>query len=64
MQRLADFVSLPCQPKVLLECIDLGTELGVGLWYTVSGNFALGLEARIADDVTRYGVGFRLYFDK
>jgi hypothetical protein len=44
--------------------IDIGAELAAGLWYTVSGNFALGAEGRFADDITRYGVGFRLYFDK
>lgn len=41
-----------------------GTALGAGLWYTVSGNFALGLGADFEDDVTSYGLGARLYFDK
>jgi len=44
--------------------VDYGTEFGAGLWYGVSGNFAIGVGARVADDITRYGVGFRLYFDK
>lgn len=44
--------------------VDYGTEFGVGLWYTLSGNIALGADARFADEVTRYGVGIRLYFDK
>lgn len=41
-----------------------GTAFGAGLWYTVSGNLALGLGASFDDDVTGYGVGLRLYFDK
>lgn len=41
-----------------------GTAVGAGLWYTVSGNLALGLGAAFEDDVTSYGVGVRLYFDK
>lgn len=41
-----------------------GTAFGAGLWYTVAGNFALGLGASFDDDVTVYGAGFRLYFDK
>jgi len=40
-----------------------GTAIGAGLWYTVSGNLALGLGAEFDDDVTGYGVGLRLYFD-
>ena len=44
--------------------IDLGTEFGGNLWYTVSGNFAVGAEVKFADDITRYGVGVRLFFDK
>ena len=41
-----------------------GTTIGAGLWYTVSGNLALGLGAEFDDDVTGYGIGLRLYFDK
>ena len=47
---------------------DLGdgsdTSFGVGGWYTVTGNLALGLGADFGDDISSYGVGFRLYFDK
>lgn len=41
-----------------------GTTLNAGLWYTVSGNLALGLGASFEDDITSYGVGVRLYFDR
>ena len=41
-----------------------GTTINAGLWYTLSGNLALGLGASFEDDVTSYGVGIRLYFDK
>ncbi|MDA0706410.1 MAG: outer membrane beta-barrel protein [Proteobacteria bacterium] len=41
-----------------------GSGFGVGLWYTVSGNIALGIGAGFGDDVTTYGAGVRLYFDK
>ena len=41
-----------------------GTSFAAGLWYTVSGNLALGLGFDTDDDVTGYGVGIRLYFDK
>lgn len=41
-----------------------GTAVSAGLWYTASGNLALGLGASFDDDVTSYGVGIRLYFDK
>jgi hypothetical protein len=30
----------------------------------VTGNFALGAGLDVGDDITAYGVGFRLYFDK
>ena len=33
-------------------------------WYTLTGNFALGLKVDIGDDISTYGLGFRLYFDK
>ena len=41
-----------------------GTNVSAGLWYTASGNLALGLGATFDDDITRYGVGVRLYFDR
>ena len=41
-----------------------GTAVTAGLWYTVAGNLALGLGAEVGSDVTTYGVGIRLYFDK
>jgi hypothetical protein len=41
-----------------------GTAVAAGLWYTVAGNLALGLDAEAGSDVTTYGVGIRLYFDK
>ena len=41
-----------------------GTAVEAGLWYTVAGNLALGLAAEVGSDVTTYGVGIRLYFDK
>jgi len=44
--------------------VDWGAEFGAGAWYTVSGNFALGADVRFSDDVTRFGLGVRLYFDK
>jgi hypothetical protein len=41
-----------------------GTAVTAGLWYTVGGNVALGLHAEVGSDVTTYGLGVRLYFDK
>ena len=41
-----------------------GTAFGAGFWYTVTGNLALGLGASVGEDVTSYGAGIRLYFDK
>lgn len=41
-----------------------GTAVTAGLWYTVTGNLALGLGLDVSEDVTGYGVGIRLYFDK
>ncbi len=41
-----------------------GTEVGAGFWYTVTGNLALGLGVAAGSDVTSYGAGIRLYFDK
>lgn len=40
------------------------TTVGAGLWYTVSGNLAVGLSASFDDDVKTYGIGLRLYFDQ
>jgi hypothetical protein len=34
------------------------------LWYTVTGNLALGVAADFGDDLSSYGLGLRLYFDK
>jgi len=52
-----------------LEYADLGggadgTSVAGGFWYSLSGNMALGFGVDIDDDVTAYGVGFRLYFDR
>jgi len=41
-----------------------GSGFGAGLWYTVSGNIALGVGASFGDDVSAYGASVRLYFDK
>ncbi|MDX2411405.1 MAG: outer membrane beta-barrel protein [Woeseiaceae bacterium] len=41
-----------------------GTSIAAGFWYSLSGNVALGLGVDFDDDVTAYGVGFRLYFDR
>ena len=41
-----------------------GTAVAAGLWYTVAGNLALGLGAEAGSDITTYGLGIRLYFDK
>jgi hypothetical protein len=41
-----------------------GTAFGAGLWYTVSGNIALGVGASFGEDITTYGASVRLYFDK
>ena len=41
-----------------------GTTVAGGFWYSLSGNMALGFGVDFDDDVTAYGVGFRLYFDK
>lgn len=43
---------------------DGDTTLAAGLWYTLSGNLALGAGLDVGDDITAYGVGIRLYFDK
>ena len=41
-----------------------GTTVSGGFWYSLSGNLALGVGAEFDDDVTAFGVGLRLYFDK
>ena len=43
---------------------DGDTTIEAGVWYTVTGNLALGALLDVGDDVTAYGVGIRLYFDK
>lgn len=51
--------------KVSYEDVGDGdTTIAGGVWYTVSGNLALGALLDVGDDVTAYGVGIRLYFDK
>ena len=51
-----------------LNYVDFGdgddTSLGISGWYTVTGNLALGLGAEFGDDISSYGLGIRLYFDK
>ncbi len=46
------------------DVFDGDTSVGAGAWYTLSGNLALGAAVEFGDDVTSYGVGIRLYFDK
>ena len=41
-----------------------GTSVAAGFLYSLSGNMAVGLGVDFDDDVTAYGVGFRLYFDR
>lgn len=40
------------------------TAVRAELWYTVTGNLALGAAASFGDDLDTLGVGIRLYFDK
>ena len=40
------------------------TTLGLAAWYTITGNFAVGLGADFGDDISGYGIGIRLYFDQ
>lgn len=51
-----------------INYVDFGdgddTSFGVAAWYTVTGNLAVGLGADFGDDVSSYGLGIRLYFDK
>lgn len=41
-----------------------GTAFGGSIWWTVAGNFALGAAIELDDDITAFGLGVRLYFDK
>ncbi len=41
-----------------------GASVAGGVWYTVTGNLALGVGFDAGDDTTSYGLGVRLYFDK
>lgn len=43
---------------------DGDTTIEAGAWYTITGNLALGALLDVGDDVTAYGVGIRLFFDK
>jgi hypothetical protein len=57
--------SLELYGKAQYEDVGDGeTSLAAGLWYTVTGNLALGAGLEVGDDITAYGVGIRLYFDK
>lgn len=47
-----------------LDAAGDGTSVGAGLWYTISGNFAVGVGAEFDDDATAIGAGIRLYFDR
>ena len=47
-----------------LDAAGDGTAINGAAWYTVSGNIAVGLGVSFDDDVTSYGLGVRLYFDK
>jgi hypothetical protein len=40
------------------------TVVAAGLWYTVGGNVALGFDFEADSDITSFGIGIRLYFDK
>lgn len=55
--------------KGSISYVDFGDDgdslaLNTGLWYTVSGNFAIGADASFDDDTILWGVGARLYFDQ
>ena len=52
-----------------LAYVDLGnggdsTAFGAGALYNFSDAFAAGFSVGIDDDVTTYGIGFRVYFDR
>ena len=40
------------------------TSVGGQAWYSFTENFALGFQASASDDITRYGIGARLYFGR
>lgn len=46
------------------DVVDDEFSLGGGAWYTVTGNLALGAVFDFGDNISTYGVGIRLYFDK
>lgn len=46
------------------DVVDDDFSLGGGAWYTLTGNLALGAAVDFGDNITTYGVGIRLYFDK
>lgn len=51
--------------KVSYEDVGDGdTTIAAGAWYTLTGNLALGAGIDVGDDITGWGVGIRLYFDK
>ena len=41
-----------------------GTSFGAGLLYSFTDTVAAGLSLDIDEDITAYGIGFRVYFDK
>ncbi len=65
---LRSMISPVFELKGSISYVDYGddddTALNVGGWYTISGNFALGLEASFGDTISTYGIGARLYFDR
>lgn len=65
---LRSMVSPSLEVSGSVNYVDFGdggdTAIGLGLWYTVTGNLALGLGASFGDDISSYGLGLRLYFDK
>lgn len=51
-----------------LNYVDLGApgddfSVSGAAWYSFTPNVAAGFKAAFGDDVTRYGIGIRLYFD-
>lgn len=50
-----------------IDYVDFGdggddTSVSAAGWYEFTDSFALGLQVGVGDDVTRYGIGARLYF--
>jgi len=49
-----------------IEYVDIGdgddTSINGEAWYNFSETFAVGLNVGLGDDITRYGIGARLYF--